>query len=176
MKRIVCLGLALCLLVGLAACGKKDEDKKGETSSSSPVMSSAAVHTPSPAPVQMAKAAKVDADGGLNIRSEPSTDSEILGLAEDGSMLPLLVETPADGWYKIEYEGKTAYISAEYATVAEITLEEYNKLLGGASVNSSSSAASAASQGKEDPGKTTVSSQAPASSQTSGKIGNEDGE
>lgn len=136
MKRIACLALALCLIAGiLCGCGKKKEGDKDKQSASSAAVSSAVASAApaSPAPVKTAKAAKVKADDGLNIRSKPSTEGEILGLAENGSMLPLLVGTPDDGWYEVEYEGKSAYVSAEYVDVQDVTLEEYNRLKKGES-------------------------------------------
>ncbi len=178
MKRIVCLALALCLAAGmLCGCGKKEEK---ESSSSQAASSAAASPAPvSSAPVQMAKAVKVDADGGLNIRSQPSTDGEILGLAEDGSMLPLLVEKPSDGWYQVEYQGKTAYVSAEYAEAQDVTLEQYNKLKEEGETSSSPESASSgassspASGGSSASPKPSASSEAPSSNPLTG---GEDGE
>ena len=134
MKRVLSLVLALCLLAaGLFGCGKK-EDKKDPPSNSSGLDSSAVSTIETPVPVQMAKAVLVKADVGLNVRAKPSTDAEILGLAEYHTMLPLLVEAAADGWYQVEYKGKPAYVFAEYAEMREITLSEYNKLRAGESI------------------------------------------
>lgn len=134
MKRWLSLALALCLLAaGLYGCGKK-EDKKDPPSNSSGLDSSAVSSIVTPAPVQMAKAVRIKADVGLNVRKKPSTDAEILGLAEYNTMLPLLVDAAADGWYQVEYEGKPAYVFAEYAEMREITLSEYNKLRAGESI------------------------------------------
>lgn len=62
---------------------------------------------------------------GLNIRSAADTkDSDILGKANIGDSF---VATEADSkWYKITYEGKEAYVSAEYVTInqAEATFED----------------------------------------------------
>lgn len=153
MKRLVSLALALCLLaLSLGGCGKKKEQAENSQVSST-------VSTPAPAtpqPEKKAKAVKVNAEDGLNIRSEPSTDGEILGLAEDGSLLPLLVEKEEDGWFQISFEGKSAYVSAEFATIQEVTLEQYNKLKSGdASTGSSGSDGEGGSSqaGDDDPGK-----------------------
>ncbi len=62
----------------------------------------------------MAKALRVTADSGLNVRKEASTDSEILGLAENGSRLALLLEDAQNGWYQVQYEGQAADVSADY--------------------------------------------------------------
>ncbi len=152
-KRLLCLLAALCLaLPAFSGCGGKDE-KKG--SSSAPGASSQVVRaTPSPVPVQMAKAVRVKADDGLNIRSAPSTDGDILGLAENNSLLPLLVDKASEGWYQVEYEGKTAYVSAEFAEIKEITLNEYNKLRTG----NTSSSQNSSEPVDDDPGRKQVSS------------------
>lgn len=151
MKRLLGLVLALCVLACLlCGCGKKEQETSSGPASSA--ASSSAPASSAPAPI-MAKAVKIDADPCLNIRSEPSTDGEILGTADNGSMLPLLVEKPSDGWYQVEYEGKSAYVSAEYAQVQEITLDQYNKLKqgsGAASSEASSPAGSAVSSGAGD--------------------------
>ena len=177
MKRIFALVLALCMLLALlCACGKKENKNKtsSDNPSSSSTMSSSvtASSTPvvTPEPVKTAKAAKVSADGGLNIRSEPSTDAEILGVAEDGSLLPLLKEKATDGWYEVEYEGKTGYIYAEYAKPQDVTLAEYNRLRSG-DTNSSSSVSSEEPSSSDSDAKTT-SSQTSSSKSSS----NEDGE
>lgn len=153
MKRWIALVLAASMLAAsLCACGKdKDKDKDGPASSLSSTVSQVASSLPTstPAAVQSAKAAKISADGGLNIRAEASTDAEILGVADDGSLLPLLLETPTDGWYQVEYEGKTGYISAEFATAQDVTLAEYNRLRTGGTSSAESSASSSAPSGTE---------------------------
>lgn len=179
MKRIIALALAVCMVFALlCACGKKDKKPKDEDNSSSALTSSMAP-TPAPAtpaPVQTAKAAKVSADGGLNIRSEPSTDSDILGVAEDGSLLPLLTEKADDGWYQVEFEGSPAYISAEFAKPQDVTLAEYNRLRSSSEGDASSApvssgeTSSTASSGVQDV--KTTSSKAASSRASS----NEDGE
>lgn len=178
MKRIFALVLAIFMLAALlCACGKKENNKKqtasnnpSSTVSSGSTLSSTPVVTPEP--VKMAKAAKVSADGGLNIRSEPSTDADILGVAEDGSLLPLLKEKADDGWYEVEYEGETGYIYAEFAKPQDVTLAEYNRLRSSGGDTSSSSSASSEEPSSSDTDAKITSSQSSSSKASS----NEDGE
>ncbi len=122
MKKVLCLIFVSAFLVSLWGC--KDSKSAESTPSAVPTVSP----SPTPAP-QMVKIAQVkEVDPGLNIRSAASSEGEILGMAETGDRFLLLVDTEKDGWYQIEYEGKTAYISAEYADVKEITLTEASKL------------------------------------------------
>lgn len=129
MKKWMCLVLGLCMMVTmLAACGEDDDKTSSLASTASNSSAVTPVITPSPTPEQTAKAVKVKATDGLNIRSKGSTSGDILGLAEDGSKLALLVEDKQDGWYQVSYKGKAAYVSAEYVDVVEVSLDEYNKL------------------------------------------------
>lgn len=128
MKKLVCLTLMLCM-IALVLCGCGND--KGDETNSSGLNSTPATTSPAPTPEpQTAKALRVTADSGLNIRAEASTDSEILGLAESGQRLALMMEDAQDGWYQVQYNGKTAYVSADYAEVIEVTVDEYNKLRG----------------------------------------------
>lgn len=142
MKKLVYLALALCVMVAaFSGCG----GKSGDGGNSSAVSSPPATVTPTPTPEsQTAKALRVTADSGLNIRAEASTDGEILGLAENGQRLALMLEDPQNGWYQIQYNGQTAFVSADYAEVVEVTLEEYNQLRGTSSGTDTTSDASAA--------------------------------
>lgn len=152
------LCLTACLLAG---CGDKGE----EPNSSSMVSNNSTVSTvaPTPVPVQMAKAVKVNAPDGLNIRSQASTDSEILGLADDGELLPLLVEEEKDGWFQVEYQGKPAYVSAEYAAVQEVTLEEYNRLRSGGDASTTSTTSSSSETSTTSTTSTTSETSSPSS-------------
>ena len=56
---------------------------------------------------------KVKAKESVRIRKSASTDSEILGNAYKGDTFELVMEQ-ADGWSKIKYKGKDAYIKTEF--------------------------------------------------------------
>ncbi len=185
MKKLVCLLLTLCLLaVGFAGCGDKN-NKDGDEGSSSQVGQPATV-TPSPSPQpQTAKAVRVTADSGLNVRAQPSTDSEILDLVENGERLALLTEDPQDGWYQVQYDGQTAYISAEYAEVIEVSVDEYNQLRNGTDTSSSDSSESSSSETSESSQSSTSSasqtddsssSNESSSSTSPNSVNSEDGE
>ena len=142
MKKLVYLALALCVMVAaFSGCGGKSDAGGNSSAVSSPP----ATVTPTPTPEsQTAKALRVTADSGLNIRAEASTDGEILGLAENGQRLALMLEDPQNGWYQVQYNGQTAFVSADYAEVVEVTLEEYNQLRGTSSGTDTTSDTSAA--------------------------------
>lgn len=49
----------------------------------------------------------------VNVRAAQSQDSEKLGVAYQGDKLELIMEL-ADGWCKVKYNGKTAYVKSEF--------------------------------------------------------------
>jgi len=54
----------------------------------------------------------------LRIRSSASTSASILGHAPHGATVKVL-EQASNGWMKIEYNGITGYVSAEYIVLAQ---------------------------------------------------------
>lgn len=56
-------------------------------------------------------------EGGLRVRSEPSTDSEILTTMGEGERMEVLAEL--DGWIEVDLDDEKAYISADYAVIEE---------------------------------------------------------
>ena len=55
----------------------------------------------------------------LRLRAEPTTASDILATAPEGSVVK--IGEALDGWYKVTYQGTEGYMSADYLTVEEIT-------------------------------------------------------
>ena len=55
--------------------------------------------------------------GGLRVRTEPNTESEIITTMAEGEYLEVMEVT--DGWIKVLLDDEEAYISAEYAQVKE---------------------------------------------------------
>lgn len=139
---IIRRGLALlfagCLLTStLAACGGKDKDKDNSSSSGEPGTSSfAPISAATPTPLPTAKAVRVEVDDSLNVRESGSTDANILGTVSDGDELALLTDTAQGGWYQVYYNGGTGYVSAEFVTVIDVTVERYNVLKGSTAATS----------------------------------------
>ena len=50
-------------------------------------------------------------------REEPNTDCEVLGVIAKDTKLEVLESL--DGWYKVSYDGKVGYVSADYARIIE---------------------------------------------------------
>lgn len=55
----------------------------------------------------------VTAKSTVNVRKSASQDSEKLGVVYQGEKLELIMQQ-ADGWCKVKYKGKTAYVKTEY--------------------------------------------------------------
>ena len=56
----------------------------------------------------------------LNVRSGPSTDTEILGKLSLGTTLELLSKNEDDEcWYEINFDSKTAYVCGEYINIID---------------------------------------------------------
>ena len=51
---------------------------------------------------------------GVRVRSGPSTNDSQIGTVSSGDTLTVTGKT--DGWYRVEYNGQTGYVSADYAT------------------------------------------------------------
>ena len=63
----------------------------------------------------------------VNLRSEPSTSSEVLSKAQTGDVVSILGEVTGDDgntWYEILYGQGSAFVSAEFVTVEETAEEE----------------------------------------------------
>ena len=70
--------------------------------------------------------------GGLRVRTQPNTDSEVITTMAEGEYLEV-VEV-MDGWIKVLLDDEEGYISAEYAEVKEnldtaITMTELPDIL-----------------------------------------------
>ncbi len=60
----------------------------------------------------------VNCKNDVNVRSGPSTDAEVLGVATKGSTLTIIPQDEhTDGWYQVKLDGKTGYIHADYLDI-----------------------------------------------------------
>ena len=60
--------------------------------------------------------------GSLNIRTEPSTLGAKAGTVPNGTVVAL--DSYADGWYLVTYDGITGYVSEEYITLTDEPITE----------------------------------------------------
>jgi len=64
--------------------------------------------------VKESKVVYVTADNGLNMRENPDAKSKSLAIIPNGTKLTVLEEK--DGWYKVEYNGQTGWVSKDFVT------------------------------------------------------------
>jgi len=55
----------------------------------------------------------------INVRQIPDTNAEIVGRLEQGASLPLV--STLDGWYEVELDGTTGFVSADWAKIVAAT-------------------------------------------------------
>lgn len=143
--------LAGCLLAGtLAACGGEDQENSSSSGGAGLASVPAPVATAAPTPASTAKAVKVTADV-LNVRKSASTEGDILGTVSENDILALLSDTPQNNWYSVQYEGGPAFVSAEFATVIDITAEQYQQLMTASPTATPEAAATADPNGSPAP-------------------------
>lgn len=113
LKTAVTAALCAAIILGTAACGKG-------SAKAEPSPSPSAEPTATPIPVEKVKVAIInDIDDSLNVRSEASTDSEILGTAEAGEAFEVVAQDDTSEWVEISYFGQNAYVFAEFVTISE---------------------------------------------------------
>ena len=127
MKRIICMVTAIVLMtVILSACGGETEQAEVE-GPPVPILSGPQV-TPVTEPESGAadnksyEATVVNTDNGVNVRSEKSTDSEILETAEAGDVFTVLEK--GDEWCKVKLQGGYGYIHSDFLELREVTPAE----------------------------------------------------
>jgi hypothetical protein len=77
---------------------------------------SSSASLPPPPYITVLDTADTQVLGGLNVRQEPSTNSDILGLAKIGDSFAY-IETNSGGWHKIEFTGQLGWVSARYTNL-----------------------------------------------------------
>ncbi len=127
------VGIAcIVICVVLSGCKKQEDAGKTDPSPSSDVSPSVAPisivpsQSPSPSPETKMKSVGtvVNVSEGVNVRSGPSTESDILFTADLGTQFTVVKEYYTSEWHKIEYENEegsgVAYINANYLEVTQV--------------------------------------------------------
>ncbi|MDO8507557.1 MAG: SH3 domain-containing protein [bacterium] len=112
-KKKILIALAILLALLLGAFGgylyfkssnkPKEESKPVETTTTTP-----------PETKAPEKTVYITADGGLNMREDTSSSSKSLAVIPNGTKLTVLEEK--DGWYKVEYNGQTGWVSKDFVS------------------------------------------------------------
>jgi len=100
------------------------------TPSASPEISlSSASPTPKSSPVLVSTVEKpylvvvdnpdTQTSKGLNVRKEASSSSDVIGKASINEKLKYLGETTEAGWFKVEFENNTGWVSGKYVTLVK---------------------------------------------------------
>ena len=55
--------------------------------------------------------------GNCYIRTGPNTAAKDVGVAHKGDVLPYAGETADNGWLKVLYKGKNAWVSGKYGKI-----------------------------------------------------------
>ena len=111
-KRMMALLCAAVLLLGvLTACSFGADSSEEDATTTTTAEETTTTTTTVVYPLFYVTATK------LNVRSEPSTDGEPLGQLTYGAQVEVL-ET-VDGWCRISYNGKVAYVSAAYLSLQQ---------------------------------------------------------
>lgn len=71
---------------------------------------------PQPTPVTFPTMGYVNSEG-VNIRSQPSTNGGVIDIM--GENVPLTIVSQQDGWYRIDLDGTTAYVSEKLVTLGD---------------------------------------------------------
>lgn len=130
------MALALCLLCGLTACGKKGEEASSAPESDDTASSAVTDGTSSAAAedgvdipfvvvpeltvqyVDMVEVINVNEGSTLNVREGPGTDYASIGSAQPGQRFLYL--GAENGWNKIQYNEIEAYVSGEFSQVISV--------------------------------------------------------
>ena len=64
------------------------------------------------------QATVVNVKESVNVRSKASKSGDILGTAKPGESFVLKDDESSDGWYQIDYNGKTGFVSGDYLQIA----------------------------------------------------------
>jgi D-alanyl-D-alanine dipeptidase len=127
MKKITIIIIVLVFLLGACSAqssSPQTSQTQAATPTQQPSQTQAVVVTPSPSPTQIATSTPVpeptptpyvklnDPTSSLTVREGPGTGTGKIGSLRDGD--PVNIIEFGDVWHKIEFEGKEAYVFAQY--------------------------------------------------------------
>ena len=117
--------MTIIFVFSICACGSNEAE---EGSSSMPELSAVESSTPTPPPPSDVKV--VISGRGVNVRTAPNTDCEVLGNVTSEPFY-LVEEDDGSGFHKILYKGEEAYIYSEYCEIEVMTEAEAKALIEG---------------------------------------------
>lgn len=117
----------------------KDENSEAVTEAEQPVEEPAVVQPEEPVQPDVAtlKTTTMYTTNGLNVRSDPSTQGEILATLAKGAEVKVVSTT--DGWSQIVYNATICYVASKYLS-SEKPVEQSSEAAGAADSNSNGSA------------------------------------
>ncbi len=119
--------VAIILVVFIIVKLVPGKDKKAETTTAeitTEATTEALVPTEAPTIAPTTEAPKIyTTTTKLNVRSEPSTSSTVLGKLASDTVVEY-VETVDSSWIMIKFEGIDAYVSSDYISITEETQED----------------------------------------------------
>jgi uncharacterized protein YraI len=136
----IMLGVIIVLVIGIVVCIPLINNKRkltpltSEEPSSVPAEQGITFYEESSEEVNLADLitrVKIT-DDNINVRSGPGTDFDRLGSAYYGNMFDYVSQSH-DGWTKIVYDGKTAYVYTQYVELVSVVMTvsgEYSEYLG----------------------------------------------
>ena len=114
--RVGAIAVAVILLIVIIRILMPGKDDAAETSA--PVTTESTLPETQPEPETMAETTPAPVyrtTDNLNVRSQPSTDGERLGLLEAGTVVDY-IDAYDDEWAIISYNGSEAYVASQYLT------------------------------------------------------------
>ncbi|WP_099204261.1 SH3 domain-containing protein [Scatolibacter rhodanostii] len=119
--------LTLVTLLFLTGCRSSEEK-----SSSVPPVSDVSQSSTAEIVEEKIKIGQVkNTDVGLNLRKEASADAEVLAVAPDDTYFILASDEKVEDWYKVKYKDTSAFVSAEFLEIKEVTAAEAAVLISG---------------------------------------------
>lgn len=131
--------MALMIVVLLAVIIKRGAEplEKAKTPIPTPTSSNGVMFASDKAKKEAAKkieesrikrmaAAKINANTGVNVRTGPGTDTDVLLSADPGQFCEVL-DAPADGWTHIMYGSREGFISSDYLIYGLLVIDGSGK-------------------------------------------------